>query len=243
MSDDNNKQLNHLAIRCFRDIADQDYIHARLAHKYRLSTQFLWSSLHCLEKYAKSILLQNRINGRKIGHEVTPALYRFETYTEYNMNLSEDVTGFIKRLEERARFRYLETGNIFLDTDILLLDKSVHQVRRYCQQFSFEKHERNKQISELALLLNYEKKIKDITKINLDHGLLEEIIEDKKHPSRQPLIYQNAFFSARKRKTISIKKGFNAFNSPFQSDPKLVELANQYIHIPKEIFLAYKEDL
>ena len=32
MDKDTNNRLNHLAIRCFKDIADQDYIHARLAH-------------------------------------------------------------------------------------------------------------------------------------------------------------------------------------------------------------------
>ena len=243
MGKDTNNRLNHLAIRCFKDIADQDYIHARLAHHHKLSTQFLWSSLHCLEKYVKSILLQNKIDGRKIRHEITPAIYKFECYTECSLNLSEDVINFIKRLEERARFRYLETGNTFFDTDILLLDKSVHQIRRYCQQFSFNKNERKLQVMELGLLLDQEYKIRDVTKIELAGGVLEEIIQKKKHPSRQPLIYQNAFFRGRKRNKISIQKGFNAFNSPFQNDPSLVDLANQYIFIPKEIMHAYKKSL
>ena len=57
------------------------------------------------------------------------------------------------------------------------------------------------------------------------------------------LIYQNAFFRGRKRNKISIQKGFNAFNSPFQNYPSLVDLANQYIFIPKEIMHAYKKSL
>lgn len=45
--------LNDFAIRSFRDTADRDYIHARLAYRAQLVPQFQWSALHCLEKYAK----------------------------------------------------------------------------------------------------------------------------------------------------------------------------------------------
>jgi len=65
--------LNDFAIRCFRNTADRDYVHARLAFRARIIPQFLWSSLHCIEKYGKCILLlnrmkQNRLNMRSIYH-------------------------------------------------------------------------------------------------------------------------------------------------------------------------------
>ena len=50
------KKVNSFAIRAFRNTADKDYIHARMAYKARLLPQFHWSSLHALEKYAKFLL-------------------------------------------------------------------------------------------------------------------------------------------------------------------------------------------
>lgn len=57
--------LNDFAKRCFRNMADRDYVHARLAYRSKLVSQFLSSSLHCLEKYAKAILLFNRVDGTR----------------------------------------------------------------------------------------------------------------------------------------------------------------------------------
>jgi hypothetical protein len=42
--------LNDFAIRSFRDVADGDYIVARMAHRATLVPQFLWSSLQAIEK-------------------------------------------------------------------------------------------------------------------------------------------------------------------------------------------------
>lgn len=37
------RELNHFAIRSFRDVADADYIAARLAYRGQLPVQFLWA--------------------------------------------------------------------------------------------------------------------------------------------------------------------------------------------------------
>ena len=36
--------LNDFAVRCFRDIADADYIAARMAYRADLMMQYLWAS-------------------------------------------------------------------------------------------------------------------------------------------------------------------------------------------------------
>lgn len=53
--------LNNFATRSFRDVADQDYVLARIAYRSELYAQFLWSGLQAIEKYLKAILLYNRI--------------------------------------------------------------------------------------------------------------------------------------------------------------------------------------
>ena len=56
--------VNDFAIRSFRDIADGDYIAARMAYRAMLPVQFLWSSQQALEKYLKCILFIRRITAR-----------------------------------------------------------------------------------------------------------------------------------------------------------------------------------
>ena len=63
--------INDFAIRSFRDIADYDYISARMAYRAKLLPQFLWLGLQAIEKYLKCILLLNRIKA-KIIHNLMP---------------------------------------------------------------------------------------------------------------------------------------------------------------------------
>ena len=62
--------INNFAIRSFRDVADYDYISARMLYRAKLVPQFLWSSLQSIEKYLKCILLLNRIKANKVGHNL-----------------------------------------------------------------------------------------------------------------------------------------------------------------------------
>ena len=66
--------INVFAIRSFRDVADYDYIAARMAYRAQLVPQFLWSSLQALEKYLKCILLLNRIKSTKPTHSLKALL-------------------------------------------------------------------------------------------------------------------------------------------------------------------------
>jgi integrase len=53
--------LNNFAMQCFRDIADGDYIAARMAFRADLIPQALWASEQAIEKYLKAILLLRRV--------------------------------------------------------------------------------------------------------------------------------------------------------------------------------------
>jgi len=67
-------QLNIFAIQCFRNIADHDYIAARLAYRARLIGPFHWSALQTFEKYFKAILLFHRIKASDVKHSLAKAL-------------------------------------------------------------------------------------------------------------------------------------------------------------------------
>lgn len=125
--------LNDFAIRCFRDTADRDYVSARLAYRHKLVPQFQWSSLHCLEKYAKCILLLNRVPATKTGHEVTSLLETLRREGKFEVPLSPATQKFIARLEPGAQYRYFEVSYFGEEFDVLRLDRAVWEIRRYCQ--------------------------------------------------------------------------------------------------------------
>lgn len=64
------RRINDFASRSFRDMADRDYIAARLACRAELMPQCLWSAQQAIEKYLKYILLVNRITVGMHWHAV-----------------------------------------------------------------------------------------------------------------------------------------------------------------------------
>ena len=77
--------LNDFAVRSFREIADGDYIAARLSFRASLMPQFLWQSLEAIEKYLKCILVLNRIRAPR-SHDLTELLEMLERKQARNAN-------------------------------------------------------------------------------------------------------------------------------------------------------------
>ena len=130
--------INDFAIRSFRDVADYDYIAARMAYRARLVPQFLWSSLQSLEKYLKCILLLNRIKSTKATHSLEVLLDRFKTHERFELRLRQPSRDFIKHLDTYGRFRYLETPFYLKGLEIMKLDMVVWDIRRYCRVLDYE---------------------------------------------------------------------------------------------------------
>lgn len=64
------RHINSFATQSFRDQADRDYIVSRLACRYELFPQFLWSAHQAIEKYLKAILVYNRVKAKNVGHDL-----------------------------------------------------------------------------------------------------------------------------------------------------------------------------
>lgn len=126
--------FNRVALGCYRDNADRDYAHARLAYQALLGNQFLWSSLHCLEKYAKCICLLNEVSSIEIRHEVLRAINKVQAErTNLSITLRPKVVEFIQRLERcGANDRYMGVDFFAEPEDLSMLDMSVFSIREYC---------------------------------------------------------------------------------------------------------------
>lgn len=239
------RYLNSFSTQSFRDQADRDYIAARLACRYELFPQFLWSSQQALEKYLKAILLYNRIKATSVGHDIKEAM-RLTAGLSFKICLSKRSEIFIDLIATYGEFRYLDVpfhvyGHVLVD-----LDLTVWELRRYCQvlyvfgkvlpedeQFLLqEAHERLE-------ASNTEPRYK----FRLHNGLLESVIANRSHPSRTALLWQNACFGARKRSTVTVKNYLNAQNPHLTHYPEMLEELLKYIFMPKKIADAYRANL
>jgi HEPN domain-containing protein len=239
------RSLNSFATQSFRDQADRDYITARLACRYELFPQFLWSSHQAIEKYLKAILLYNRINASKVGHDLARAM----TLTErlpFPIELSKRSVSFIEHLAEYGEFRYIDVP-YYVDGHVLVdLDLAVWEVRRYCQVLDvFGK-----------LLPPQEQALLDKAKIDLSRsaaeprhkfrlhgGLVEKILEDRKHPSRPALLWQNPVYGVRKRDIVHVKRHLHAQNPLLTLYPEMLDELLKLVKIPQKLADAYRTHL
>jgi hypothetical protein len=245
MSYDTPILLNDFAIRSFRNTADQDYIHARLAYKSGLIPQFLWSSLHCLEKYGKCILLLNRIDGKNIKHELSKSLKRINNSGILKIELPEESLNFIKRLESCARFRYLEVSWYNLEHDIVRLDMTVSIIRRYCQVLNYSI--KNLHQEEVSLFEINMKEIKNAElsrskKTCIFSGVLETILKDKSNLARSALVWKNLYFGTSNRKGVKMKSFWKSENAPLLLHPEILDEVIKYVYLPKDVIEGYKSD-
>lgn len=235
--------LNDFAIRSFRNTADQDYIHARLAYKSGLIPQFLWSSLHCLEKYGKCILLLNRIDGKNIKHELSSSLRRINNSGILKIELPEESLKFIERLESCARFRYLEVSWYNLEHDIIRLDMTVSIIRRYCQVLNYSIkniHQEDVNLFEINMKEIKDAELSKLKKTCIFNGVLENTIKEKTNLARSALVWKNLYFGPSTRKGVKMKSFWKSENAPLYLHPELIDEVTKYIFLPDEIIKGYQ---
>ena len=230
--------INDFAIRSFRETADKDYIAARMAYRAKLIQPFLWSALHCMEKYIKGILVLNRVEAHR-GHSVLPGIERMKRHGKFELDLTADTVEFIKKLEEYgAEYRYYEVSYHIQPYDIIRFDRAVWELRRYCQPLDYDIVDLN---GDTVNFLEYElgrihsAKAKKEKGTCIMEGILETIIKNKDHPAREALIWNNLFFGPSRRKGVRMQASWESGNSPFFLYPEIIDEVVKYVYIPKAI--------
>lgn len=234
--------INDFATRSFRDSADGDYIAARLAYRHQLFAQFLWLTHQAMEKYLKCILLQNRIPALDVSHQLMVALERLETYKRYPVRVTEATREFIQYVDNQGQTRYLLGSYYLTGPGVFRLDHAVWEIRRFAEAHDFYVKGPNGLIS---LLAPGKQKIERSDqqprcKFAGVGGLLEKILDDRKHPSRSALIWQNACYG-RNRKTVRLRSAFHSVNAPLWLHPEILDDVRRFVHIPKAAAKAYAE--
>lgn len=234
--------VNNFATRSFRDTGDGDYIAARLAYRAGLIPQFLWSSLQAIEKYLKCVLVLNRIPAQR-GHDLAEILQVFEKNKKFEMRLTEATRKFLLYLDTYGRHRYYETPYYTKGHELISLDRAVWEVRRYARVMDYSiKGSDGKEIN----LLSHEIAANESAEKYSPHrfiiigGRLESIIAKREHPSREPLLWQNAFFGRKPRKTVTLPGRSEAGNSPLSLHPEILDEILKYVWLPKDVIHAYR---
>lgn len=240
------RSLNSFATQSFRDQADRDYIAARLACRYELFPQFLWSSQQALEKYLKAILLYNRIPAREVRHDLDVAVSLITKSLPFVIELSQRSRSFIDHVSKCGEFRYIDVpyhvyGHILID-----LDMAVWEIRRYCQVINV--FGKALPPSEEALLSKAKADLAQSSaqprhKFCLHGGLLESILSNRKHPSRAALLWQNAVYGVRKRATVRVKQHLHAQNPHLYLFPEMLDELVKYVLIPDKLAKVYRAHL
>ena len=237
-----NPLINDFATRSFRDTGDGDYIAARLAYRAQLIPQFLWSSLQAIEKYLKCVLVLNRVPAPK-GHDLAEILQVFEKNKKFEMRLTDVTRKFLLYLDTYGRHRYYETPYYTKGYELISLDRAVWEIRRYARvmDYSIKTVEGNN-----VNLLHHEIAANEAAEKHSPHrftiigGRLESIIAKRNHPSREPLLWQNAFFGRKPRKTVTLPGRMEAGNSPLSLHPEILDEIIKYVWLPKDVIHAYR---
>jgi HEPN domain-containing protein len=234
--------LNDFTIRSFRDTADQDYIAARLAFRARLISQFLWSSLQAFEKYLKCLLVLNRIPAKR-GHDLGEILQEFEKQNSFEIRLTPPTRKFLQFLDTYGRHRYFESSWYVMGGELVDLDRAVWEVRRYARVMFYEFHFTDRpKVSALPIELrrNIDAESRHPHEFHTMGGHLESIVEKKTHPARDALIWQNGFFGRSHRRSVQMRSGLQAANSPLTLHPELLDEVLKYVWLPKDVIHAYR---
>ena len=189
-------QCNDFIDRSFRDVADADYIAARICWKRQLDFQFYWMAEQAVEKYLKGIMLYSRIDVRRLNHDLPRALQEAVKIADIGLEPEKWLISFIDLLNQQGQNRYFECNLRVKGDELLLLDKCVWHIRIRCVALDSTAERGGKLIWTSE---QHFKKIKEFKtgdkprNIWIPFGKLEKILSGESE-SRRDLTWKNFWF-------------------------------------------------
>lgn len=228
--------LNQFALRCFRDVADEDYIAARMAYRTGLLPQAFWSSQQALEKYLKGILLFRRVPRPRKTHSLKALLRDLEP--RFPLNVSEDTRKFIEFIEHWNVDRYFIFPYHGEGLELMQLDMSVWDVRRYCIPVNPRLSPKGTPVAQLDLERIERATDRPPQKFrSRSTGVLERVLDDRKNAARSALIWKNLYFGLGARKTIKLKQTWTTSNSLLALHQEIIDEVKRYVFLPPGVDL------
>ncbi len=238
--------------RCFRDIADKDYITARICYRLDLTDQFLWSGLQSIEKYLKAIILYNDGNTQQINHDLSKGLNTVKKIGEIDWDFDDSIRQFLEYMTSTGGDRYFSQPRGTAGDELLKLDNAVWTIRRYCQDFTSLKKNKglrnNLDFGEYINFLQSEDCQKRANTFRLSPpGYLERVLDDGEFKrQREYLIWKNFYYGANKKHRFNFTRKISGSTPGHYFFPEIYPWVKQRVKLSKEVvqyFEKHKDDL
>jgi HEPN domain-containing protein len=224
------------ARRSFRDVADHDYVLARVAFRRGLDVQFLYLGHQAVEKYLKAILVFNFVSTKSLKHDLPAALNKVRTCLPFRVKIPDDVAEFVARLSAFTS-RYFEYSYGVSGRRLNALDKAVWHIRRYCADWNcVERHEDGTFTETLNIPLDrihaadYKK---EPFRFRLPFGVLEDLLADGSSELRSELVWNNRYFWDGAAAPVHHLRGASA-NPTLTLHPEAFEELDKLVHFSGE---------
>jgi hypothetical protein len=225
--------LNEFALRCFRDVADGDYIAARMAYRAELFLQAFWASQQALEKYIKAILLLRRIPRENPTHSLQALLDDLEKH--FPLKLSMEVRGFIMVIDSWDADRYFTFPFGTDGLELMQLDHAVWEIRRYCIPYGTRLSPGGTPL-ELLDIRHIEDAVNHPPQQyhSISTGFLDNVLSNRRSVARPALVWNNLYFGANARKSLkNLKQAFSSNNSPLALYPEIIDEVRKYVYLSR----------
>ena len=225
--------------RSFRDVADKDYIAARILHKAGLDIQFLWMAHQATEKYLKAILLYNGSDTRDIKHDLVKAYRRVRAIKDIPFDFPRIIDEFVSYLNEEGPNRYFEYPTFHHGQEVFLLDASVWHIRRYC--YFIRGTVRKPDGKEIDLLpLEIRRINSDVPsrahRLRILGGLLEKVLDDRGSYLRRELVWKNFYYGSYAKRVIrNVRLIAGSANPTHYLHPDIFEDLDKLVQFSKPV--------
>lgn len=244
------RYINDFADRSFRDLADQDYVLARIAFRMKFDQQFLWCSLQAIEKYLKAILLYNDSSSKGIRHDLIKALDLVKRIDDLEFSVPSEIETFIQYISEYGADRYFSHPTYIEDVGLQKLDETVWRIRRYCY---YMRQPNNINLVEINIFEANKQRVSRMQRNESQRGLqilggyLEKIIKWKgendkgKRLAYDALVWNNSFFGEVTEDMIENSLGRISTQNPTHAfHPEIFSCLDKLVDFPRKIKDLYK---
>jgi HEPN domain-containing protein len=240
-------QIDRFVTESFRDVADKDYIAARICWRHGLHHQFLWLAEQAIEKYLKAILLYNRVDTRALQHNLRKCFDTVLAIPGIDFDFPDEVREFVEFLDDNGNNRYLEHPYALKEHSGLELDQAVWFIRRYC------KYLRNTiagpdgtERSLLEAWVAYAQSPRILESPNkfqlLDNGYLERVLDDKKSSLRRELVWKNFYYGTYTKRVISEVPSLGLVGAPQHFlHPEVFDALRKLVYFPKSVVRCFNQ--
>jgi HEPN domain-containing protein len=214
-----------------RELADKDYISARMNYKLGLLDQFLWAGLQAVEKYLKAILLLNDESTLGLSHRISKAYERVLSIKDNEFDFAEGLDKFIEYLNDYGNNRYWEFPTHASGFEHRDLDLAVWNIRRYCQPSDSTRAE-----SRYEYLNSDDLKVNRY-KLRISGGFLERVLDEERSSDRRKvLVWKNFCYGSRRKHRIKNYRVRARSASPIHFfRPECYPALKDYVQFPKSV--------